>query len=658
MPLLILKALECVATEDTDATGSDECRLEIARDGAAPSVRMRTMDGGKRWNLDLHVTFEQTVRIKLWDEDVVFDDLLGDVTIGTQRRLREAATFDRDGAEYVLWYEVLDAVSDTQLGSVNVRDMLARLGRGVLSVARYDELIAGQSIYRCSEVISVRDTMRLHAPQDRGKGNTTSLRTWIERHCNPWGDGAVVPLTGLPEGLEAKQVPFNPSWRPLESERSRVAAGFQIFSRSTDTDYPFRHETMDWNWDIILDPAFTYLLAYSAKRVKLGDGAQVAYLHNELEQGSLPLQWRPFGGEYVTFFGRHVCDLGHMPMRTEIHPAHTIVREHTTAGPLGAAGQLVPVNRAIIGMGLSGGFPHDVGSRWQNEFGGVPDGISGDTTECWATDLRDHPVRFKLFPPVPRPSSSAVLRSRIVLAETIQVASFDAVDDFLELCQNDDPADGGEDLGFRVWNRERNLPRGFRPEAAAAPLRPRFELRDGRYFEVTVDLRSAASIPVGCYAIVECGWDQVGPHQVRSYDVTFERVTAVDTYVPGPQLGGDDWHLYYGVNGQWNAWWTENFIDQGRTYDIDSTFRVFTVDDQPIVIRDCGIEWEGVDFGNHTLDRVEITATGPDHLASIRASDGVTPLSPPSSTSLRCKARGTVPGYTEHEWTLRIDRRS
>jgi hypothetical protein len=659
LPVLILKALDCETTEDT--SGADSCRLDISVDGSSPWVLRRDVNSSERWQINRRFSFANTVQVELFDEDSLdADDFLGRVVIVAELKPRATAAFTLDGARYVLWYEVLDPASGIQLGTISLRQMLGRMGRGVLAELQYQELIGHSAIYQCEELISIRDVMRLHAAQDRGKGATGSLRTWIERHCNPWGEGSVIPVSDLPEGSTVDEIALGaPGWVAVENERTRVVAGLQRFSRSTDTDNPIAHETMDWNWDVVLDPAFSYMLAYTAKRIPVPGGIDFPILHNEWEMGSLPIQWRPFWGQYVSVWGRHIFDVGHMPVTSEIHPAHTIVREHTTAAPLGAGGVLVPANRAVIGMGFSGGFPGNVGSRWDDETGGIPSGISGDTTDCWATNLKRHPLRCRIFPPVPRPSATAALNSRVVLAELIQVPTFDRVDDFLELCQTDSPASGGDGLGFREWDRSAGLPEGFTPQPAPAQLRPQLVARqdssgNDAFVEVTMDLNAAPQIPVGYHAIVECGWSLPGPHRVRGFDLTFERVKVITINDP---FSNDGWHLYYGVNGQWAAWYPDDLLEEGRTYDIGKHFRVFTVDDQPIVIRDCGIEWQGRDFGNDLLRRVEITAPGPDHFGQIRADAAVAVVL--DGNPMRFRAWSTVreaEDTPKHVWTIQISR--
>jgi len=389
-------------------------------------------------------------------------------------------------------------------------------------------------------------------------------------------------------------------------------------------------------------------------------------IHNEWESGSMPLEWRPFWGEYVTLHGRFIYDIGHSPVKTEIHPGHTVVREHTTAAPLGPGGEYTPANRAIVGMGFSGGFPGHttdpmraggVDDRWDREFGGRPRAVWGDTKYCWPTDLRDHPLTFKLFPPVAPPSGDATLSVQVDFAEVITTSSWSGVNDFLELCQNDDPAEGGRDLAFRVWNRSAGLPDGFTPRTAPASDRPSVTTHDG-CATVEVDLSPLGDeIPLGYYASVTCGWDERDADtDIYQFDVTFDQLEV--QRIDDPMW--DDWHLYYGVNGEWGAWWTDDYIRPNTTYDVGHRMRAYTVDDLPLFLRDCGVEWDGGDTGNTTLDSVRVDLTGPDHLDELAAADGVRRLSGDSSQGrFRVAATETDGNHqsAEHQWVLDVERR-
>lgn len=668
MAVVNLKFLEGVSE---DFAKEDSCRLEIAADGDdSPLTLRRDLGTGERWHLERRIPFDDEVRIKLWDEDFPDpDDFLGEVVIEPEPHLRAVGVFDEDSnlitghlaGIYHLWYEVLEPASDPQSffrpHTLHVRRLLSRSGRGVLAEEQHRKVV-GAPLYSASEVVSLRDHMRRHAEQDGGRSGTGSLRTWLLEHCIPWGDRTLLPVDETPEAFNPGDVlsGAEPNWLPVSGERSRRQSGTCLDSRLSHGDNPERHASLDWLVDVALDPAYTYMLNETSKGTDLDGRTAYPISHNEWEAASMPLPFRPFPGEHVTFVGRHIFDVGHPPVHTEIHPYHTVVRRHTTAAPIGDSGAMVPVNRAVVGMSACGGFPGDTDGRWREETGAAPPAwVTDEVRPCWFTDLRRHPLTFRLLPPVRRPSTDAVLTSRIVLCEVIQVDDGDGLRGFLERCRKNEPAQGGGELGFRLWNREHGLPHGFPPERASGALAPRITARDGRWLDVRVDLRSAPRIPVGYYAIVECGWSEPGHHTIQEYDVTFESVKAVEI----DDLFADDWHLFFGVNGQWDARWLADAVGEGDTVSPERTFRVRTVDGMPLALRDCGIESEGTVAWNQKLDRVELTATGRRHLQALDNHDHTHVLSR-GDDSLRFQARGweIQPGDTRHQWTISVTRRA
>ncbi len=771
MPILFLKTIEY--EETLVDTSNIELILKIDVDDADAGSMERDLAPGARWILDHSITFQNKVKLSLFDEDLIFDDLLGRVDIGDGLTRRHKAKFTKTSDTLILWYEVFSEDENRAASHhpqiISFRQLLGRMGSGALEPAQHQQLLRARNrvasssggspqilldpsetrLYKCSEHISVRDVLQRHASQDGTKSESGAMRSWIYQHCLPSGEEAMIPAAELPNALTNAKIAFGaPNWIPVQDERSRFLAGFQEYARRTVEDNPLQHATMDWNWDIIADPAFMYLHVYTSKNRILANGDYHPIMHNEWETGSLPIQWRPFWGEYITVWGRHIYDLGHAPISAEIHPAHTIVREHTTAAPLGDNDAMVPVNRAVIGMGSSGGFPGNAGGRWQEELdvhlpgavaiattamlatttppaasilealrsnpfaanamvesfvssaSAAASTIAADiltahasaiagfaaasnspqivaaqithflkTSDCWFTNLRRHPLRCKLFPPVNRPHATSELRARVVLAEIIETEGWSEMLRFLQICRADPPA-GSSNLGFRRWDRGAGFPSGFLPVEAAGDLRPRLTLRDG-YFDVEVDLSEMGGIPAGYYAIIECGWSDRGNHKIDEFDVTFEQLQAEAI----SDTSNAEWHLYYGVNGEWDAIWTEDDAVSKPT-DItgsivgdpqhNRTFRVRTVDNMPLVIRDCGIELDPlVEFENDRLDRVEITAPGPDYFDRIEQLEGVQ-VDQRTADTLSFEAKGWLledperdtGGEDRHFWKMRITQRS
>lgn len=658
MKSITIKSIKCY--EQQDFTGDDDIRLEIKADGASiDTLDNDNFDTGEIWTLNKTYSFSDKIVLKMYEEDWPdSDDHLGTHTINTDTPLRNSTvSFTKDGADYELIFD-LDMISadptgevvDPLIGPLEIRRFFGRMGAGVMALSKHEKYIGSQRLYKLeNEVISLRDTLKRHYAQDRGLGNTKSIRKWVQRHCNFRSNDTYI--TDKPEAPVAPGILFTgKNWETVSDERSYELSGFQEYSRVTYTDNPTSHETRDWNWDIIPDPTFCYLLGEGFKGKENGIN-RVPIMHNEWESGSFPVLWRPFWGEYITCWGRHIWDVGHAPLVTEVHPAHTILKEHTTAAPIGHFRKVVPVNRAIIGMGLSGGFPGHSNGRWDAEFGGIPNDVWGDTTNCWPTNLKKHPAKFRFFPPKEKPSPDAVLKHRVVICEHLTVSNNEALDEFLELTQFDDPASGGEGRAFRNWNDISGFDKVNTPNS----FKPTFTEMNGpdglpAYYDVTVDLSNMANIPVGYYAVIECGWSDAGASNIQKYEVNFKSVKALQT-----TEWYNDWHLYFGANGNWIAWWTDDFIEEDETYGIDQKFIFYTVDSMPIIIRDTGIEWNGADFGNEKLDTVDLVIPGPDHFNKLRNMPETYSISE-TNNSIEFKVKGKG-GDTSHEWKLKITKK-
>jgi hypothetical protein len=104
---LTIQTLKCNSTEDW--SGADECRLEVYVDGAIQPYLRKSLNDRQSWTLNQSYTFKDNVEVKLWDEDSPDgDDYLGAVRIETGLVNGATAAFNRDGADYKLWYTVVD----------------------------------------------------------------------------------------------------------------------------------------------------------------------------------------------------------------------------------------------------------------------------------------------------------------------------------------------------------------------------------------------------------------------------------------------------------------------------------------------------------------------------------------------------------------------
>jgi hypothetical protein len=516
MPVLFLKALECHRPHGV--IPDVNVRISVSVDGGKEGVvKMGTMSARERKILGNSVQFLQRVKLRLLfrvDNQIGHSHTLTKETLphklngrrGFHRGKRQfQGSSEKAGADYFLWYEVVpDGMTPAQfhrsalLPSISLRQFLGRTGRGVMTPHESTELRA-KAIYRCSEVISVRDIISLHRRQDDETGDTVSLRLWIARHCNIWGEESVIPIEQLPVGPHYTLLPSVPNWRPVKDEQSRVQAGFATQSLLSHGDNLPTHMSRDWTFSIFPSPAFSYMLAYTPKTTSVSNEhstdasaelSMVPKSHNEWETGSMPIEWRPEEGEYLTIFGRHIFDLGHLPMTTEIHPTHTIVREFTKGEK----------NFAIIGMGFSGGFPGvnagELEARWKAEFGGFLDGLNVRNRRCWATNLKKHPLKIKLFPPDPPPKPTSTLGHKIDYWKLIRVKNSE-IDNFLNHCKSTAEV-GPRHQTFAEW-----FPDGL--ESRPVDCEPILVSR-GDHFDLTIDLSRADDIPVAYQAMVQCFW--------------------------------------------------------------------------------------------------------------------------------------------------------
>lgn len=517
MPVLILKALDCEMTH-VGALAADRVRLEVDPDLAGITKIRATMRNRSRKQLnDSQFPFEEEVTVKLFTAGAIKlgstlsvkdSELLDEVpeTDGRMGLHRGKKEFEEALADYSLWFEVVpDGVSPASFHReaiperLSLKRFLGRSGRGVLDNSVFDEA-TGRRHYVSRDAPSLRRILALHAEQDGGRSQSQSVRRWIELHCNPWGEESVIPLEDLPTGPGWAMLASKPNYRPVLSEASVTCAGFVSSTGFPDTDWSATHMTRDRIFDLIPSPQFSYLLAYTTKT----HGVRVPRLHCEWESGSMPLEWRPQVGDYVTVHGRYIFDLGHMPMSTEIHPPHSIVIERTEEPGLGPR-----VNRAIIGMGLSGGFPGSVEAelqgeldvRWQREFDGFPGDLSLRNRRCWATNLKLHTLRHELYPPDPPPSPDARLTARVLPGwQLIQVGN-SQLNEFLNACKGKlGPQTDKVNNSFASW-----FPDGLVDEPVGA--KPRL-IDQGRFFEVEVDFALSEDIPVAFLAEVECAWEE------------------------------------------------------------------------------------------------------------------------------------------------------
>lgn len=122
MKKITLHKLKCRKTEDYR---TDECRLDIYVDGELKPPKKKNMRKRRTWRINKSYNYKNQVRIKLYDEDWPdADDLLGQVNIVPNDVTNATKRFNRDGADYKLFYSVVD-VPDVDLVQVELEKFRA-----------------------------------------------------------------------------------------------------------------------------------------------------------------------------------------------------------------------------------------------------------------------------------------------------------------------------------------------------------------------------------------------------------------------------------------------------------------------------------------------------------------------------------------------------
>ena len=107
---LHLKDLLCNETEDN--TGADEAEMRVWVDDRYYSFR-REISNGETWVLDIKIAFKTRAKVQLWDLDnpgfPLYDDHdhLGTAVIRPSLVAGAEATFNKDGSDYILHYDVI-----------------------------------------------------------------------------------------------------------------------------------------------------------------------------------------------------------------------------------------------------------------------------------------------------------------------------------------------------------------------------------------------------------------------------------------------------------------------------------------------------------------------------------------------------------------------
>ncbi len=107
-----------------------------------------------------------------------------------------------------------------------------------------------------------------------------------------------------------------PGWVSVDpADPQVVIEGVVKRSKVSEVDFPFSHDSHDFNWDVILDPGYENR-ASDANSVL--NGKRV--MEMEWESRYFPSFFWPVAGDRVYVRGRWIFDCGHPPYYTELHP--------------------------------------------------------------------------------------------------------------------------------------------------------------------------------------------------------------------------------------------------------------------------------------------------------------------------------------------------
>ncbi len=186
-----------------------------------------------------------------------------------------------------------------------------------------------------------------------------------------------------------------------------------LASHPTAADDPVSHDSYDYNLNLRVDPAYSFLVGgrEDAKTGNFeGEGESTGRLHSERESGSLPFFVWPDPGDRVQELGSWVWDCGHWQPggeRTEFHPirALLVVRRTSARSPYGEREGDVYVTSDPTPAGLSAECAHRT------------KGDGGAFKACLASAPRPLDVSgtYRLVLPLPlRPSPASRRRLRLV----------------------------------------------------------------------------------------------------------------------------------------------------------------------------------------------------------------------------------------------------
>jgi hypothetical protein len=133
--------------------------------------------------------------------------------------------------------------------------------------------------------------------------------------------------------------PKKRAWDPVISDDPVVVEGVVTNSKVTYTDYPYNHNSHDWNFHVKPDSKYDVYKAGWDRKSPFSGLAGIfspfsvlagifdvrqQLMEMEWETRNFPPQFWPMEGDRVWMMGRYVWDCGHVPLKTEIHPPEAV----------------------------------------------------------------------------------------------------------------------------------------------------------------------------------------------------------------------------------------------------------------------------------------------------------------------------------------------
>ena len=223
------------------------------------------------------------------------------------------------------------------------------------------------------EIISFRNALANH-PEGTRRSLSDANRLFLQP-----ADGIARGCHTPSQTVSGKLAVAVPSWVAVKDSETRTLEGVLVRSKVTHTDFPLKpwHTYYDWNFDIILDPQYTYLVLTREPPADI-------IIECEWDTAFLPNWAWPQQGQRIWMVGRWIYDCGHPGVhgyKTEIHPPKAIAAFRSEAVQFSGNAGPTAANLAVVYIGRNGGY--------------------------WQHAINDQNYAFDLYLP-PQPYSEAV----------------------------------------------------------------------------------------------------------------------------------------------------------------------------------------------------------------------------------------------------------